>query len=243
MPVLSGSLAARTMTGAPSGLRFHRRATWPGPRDRPLRGRKAGPFCPAARGHCGRRQWVWLPRQRGGGSSAAGRRGAAHHPRHLPPGDGRREALRRAGVAAGGRRLRPGVARLVPLGAAALWRAVARDAVVARHAEAARRRVRRKAQQKGRLPSTTALWLAEWLLVVTTLAAADWPLADVLRLYRARWQVEVCQTQPIKMTWCPLRLFRHTGRNLRGDLRRENEMDGPASPVTMTLLIKHWAMA
>ena len=60
--------------------------------------------------------------------------------------------------------------------------------------EAARRRVRRKAQQKGRLPSTTALWLAEWLLVVTTLAAADWPLADVLRLYRARWQVEVCQT-------------------------------------------------
>lgn len=58
-------------------------------------------------------------------------------------------------------------------------------------AEAARRRVRRKAQKKGRLPSPTALWLAEWLLVVTTLAAADWPLADVLRLYRARWQVEL----------------------------------------------------
>jgi len=35
------------------------------------------------------------------------------------------------------------------------------------------------------------LWLAEWLLVVTTLAAADWPAADVLRLYRARWQVEL----------------------------------------------------
>ena len=47
------------------------------------------------------------------------------------PGDGRRAALRRAGVAAGGRR-RPGVARLVPVGAAALWRAAARDAAVAR---------------------------------------------------------------------------------------------------------------
>jgi len=27
------------------------------------------------------------------------------------------------------------------------------------------------------------------------------------------------------MTWCPLRLFRHTGRNLRGGFKRENEMD------------------
>src|SRR4029450_13903727 len=53
-----------------------------------------------------------------------------HPPRPLPPGDGRREALRRAGVAAGGRRRRPGVARLVPVGAAALWRAAARDAAV-----------------------------------------------------------------------------------------------------------------
>ena len=28
-------------------------------------------------------------------------------------------------------------------------------------------------------------------LVITTLPAADWPLVDVLRLYRARWQVEL----------------------------------------------------
>lgn len=58
-------------------------------------------------------------------------------------------------------------------------------------AEAARHRARRKAQKKGRPPSTTALWLAEWLLVVTTLGATTWPAADVLRLYRARWQVEL----------------------------------------------------
>jgi hypothetical protein len=55
----------------------------------------------------------------------------------------------------------------------------------------ARRRVRRKAQKKGRTPSATALLLADWVLLVTTLAATAWPLVDVLRLYRARWQVEL----------------------------------------------------
>jgi hypothetical protein len=55
----------------------------------------------------------------------------------------------------------------------------------------ARRRVRRKAQKKGRMPSATALLLADWVLLVTTLAATAWPLGDVLRLYRARWQVEL----------------------------------------------------
>ena len=39
------------------------------------------------------------------------------------------------------------------------------------------------------------------------------------------WRMEVCQTQPIKMTWCPLRLFRQTTRSLRGGCKRENEMD------------------
>jgi hypothetical protein len=58
-------------------------------------------------------------------------------------------------------------------------------------AEAARRRVRRKAQKKGRTPSATALLLADWVLLITTLAASVWPLAAVLRLYRARWQVEL----------------------------------------------------
>src|SRR5262245_45590643 len=37
--------------------------------------------------------------------------------------------------------------------------------------------------------------------------------------------LEVCQTQPIKMTWCPLRLFRQTTRSLRGGCKRENAMD------------------
>jgi hypothetical protein len=55
----------------------------------------------------------------------------------------------------------------------------------------ARQRVRRKAQKKGRTPSATAFLLADWVLLATTLAATAWPLVDVLRLYRARWQVEL----------------------------------------------------
>jgi hypothetical protein len=33
--------------------------------------------------------------------------------------------------------------------------------------------------------------------------------------------IEVCQRQPIKMTWCPLRLFRQTTRRLRGGQKGE----------------------
>ena len=51
--------------------------------------------------------------------------------------------------------------------------------------------MRCKAQKKGRTPSATALLLADWVLLVTTLAAPAWPLGDVLRLYRARWHVEL----------------------------------------------------
>src|SRR5262249_61122051 len=35
----------------------------------------------------------------------------------------------------------------------------------------------------------------------------------------------ICQTQPIKMTWSPLRLFFQAIGDLRGGFKRENEMD------------------
>jgi len=54
----------------------------------------------------------------------------------------------------------------------------------------ARHRKYQQAQKHGRTPSATTLALADWVLVATTLAA-DWSLTDVLRLYRARWQVEL----------------------------------------------------
>jgi hypothetical protein len=48
---------------------------------------------------------------------------------------------------------------------------------------------------------------------------------EFLAHYHQRSNVEVCQTHPIKMTWCPLRLFRQTTRSLRGGCQREHEMD------------------
>jgi hypothetical protein len=34
----------------------------------------------------------------------------------------------------------------------------------------------------------------------------DLSALSIAQLYKERWTIEMCQTQPIKMTWCPLRL-------------------------------------
>ena len=58
----------------------------------------------------------------------------------------------------------------------------------------AKRRARRKAQKAGRTITAPTLAVAGWLLLITTLDAATWATADVLYVYRARWQVElVCK--------------------------------------------------
>ena len=49
--------------------------------------------------------------------------------------------------------------------------------------------------------------------------------AGLIQTYETRWAVEVCQTQPIKMPRCPLRLFRQPRSNLRGGFKREHVMD------------------
>lgn len=54
----------------------------------------------------------------------------------------------------------------------------------------ARQRKYKQAQKHGRTSSEATLALADWVVVATTLAA-DWSLHGVLRLYRARWQVEL----------------------------------------------------
>jgi hypothetical protein len=57
--------------------------------------------------------------------------------------------------------------------------------------QAARKRKRKKASQdKGKLQADT-LSLAGWLLVVTTLPAAEWSPQEVLALYRSRWHIEL----------------------------------------------------
>lgn len=58
-------------------------------------------------------------------------------------------------------------------------------------AEEARRRCREKAKRKGRTVQAGTLEVAGWILVLTTLEAQAWPAMDVLRLYRARWQIEL----------------------------------------------------
>lgn len=55
---------------------------------------------------------------------------------------------------------------------------------------AIRKRKKRKAQKDGRRITSQTLQIAAWLLLITTLSA-DWSASDVLRLYQARWQIEL----------------------------------------------------
>jgi hypothetical protein len=55
----------------------------------------------------------------------------------------------------------------------------------------AQRRQRRKAQKAGRTLTAPTLTVAGWLLLLTTLPAETWSAAEVLALYRVRWQVEL----------------------------------------------------
>jgi hypothetical protein len=66
--------------------------------------------------------------------------------------------------------------------------------------------------------------------VTTLLDPENYPVTDLAELYRQRWQIEVCQTQPINMTWCPLRRASWTINDLRGALTREPVGDLPVLP-------------
>jgi len=52
------------------------------------------------------------------------------------------------------------------------------------------RRKKKKADQHHRKLQGDCLYLAGWVLVLTTLPAADWRAQEVLSLYRARWHIE-----------------------------------------------------
>ena len=58
-------------------------------------------------------------------------------------------------------------------------------------AEAFRRQKQRQARDKGRTLSSEALFLAGFVLLVTTLPAQSWSKERLLELYGARWQIEV----------------------------------------------------
>ena len=57
--------------------------------------------------------------------------------------------------------------------------------------EAARRKVRKEAKKKGRVPSERTLELAGFVLLFTTLSQERLTAAAGLELYRFRWQIEL----------------------------------------------------
>src|SRR5512135_660816 len=58
-------------------------------------------------------------------------------------------------------------------------------------ANEARRRCRQRAQKSGKTLRAATLYLAGWVVVVTTLEVAMWPAETILALYRVRWQIEL----------------------------------------------------
>lgn len=88
-----------------------------------------------------------------------------------------------------------------------------------------RKRKKRKAQKAGRRITSQTLQLAAWLLLITTLSAS-WSATDVLRLYRARWQVEL--------------LFKRLKQLLRlADLRCQEQA---AVQASVRALLVAWAL-
>jgi Transposase DDE domain len=88
-----------------------------------------------------------------------------------------------------------------------------------------RKRKQRKARKAGRTITSQTLQLASWLLVITTMEAS-WSASDVLRLYRARWQIEL--------------VFKRLKQQLRvADLRCHTEA---ALEATARALLVAWAL-
>lgn len=58
-------------------------------------------------------------------------------------------------------------------------------------AQEARHKKQARAKAKGKQLREETLWWAEWVVLVTTLSAQQWPDDLVLLLYRARWQIEL----------------------------------------------------
>ena len=58
-------------------------------------------------------------------------------------------------------------------------------------AKAAQQRLLKDARKRGKQPDPRSLEAAKYILLLTSLPAASFPLADVLGLYRLRWQIEL----------------------------------------------------
>lgn len=68
--------------------------------------------------------------------------------------------------------------------------------------------------RKGYRPTELRLW-------TTLLDPTAAPATDLVELYVRRWEHEMCQTQPIKTAWCPLKGLALIMTHLRGRGKRE----------------------
>lgn len=88
-----------------------------------------------------------------------------------------------------------------------------------------RRKAHAAAKKAGSPPSQAYLTLRAWNLFITHVPATVWSAKSVAVAYTLRWQVEVCQSQPIKIARRPLRMLITTIIDLRGIGKREDIVD------------------
>src|SRR5207244_8258432 len=88
-----------------------------------------------------------------------------------------------------------------------------------------RRKARATAKKRGYTPSQAHLTLMAWNLFITNVPSTVWTPMTICTAYSLRWQVEICQSQPVKMPWRPLRVLITTIIYLRGLGKREDIVD------------------
>ncbi len=91
-------------------------------------------------------------------------------------------------------------------------------ALSATAAERARKNKREQARSRGKRVSEQTLFLAGWVLLITTLPASEWSASEVLQLYRARWQIELVYKR-LKQLLRLTRLRAHTPETAEATVR------------------------
>lgn len=100
-------------------------------------------------------------------------------------------------------------------------------------ANTARRRLRQQATKHGRTPTQLSLQAAGFVLLLTSLDAQEWSAADVLALYRFRWQIELV-------------FKRWKGLLGLGHLRTQDDTLAQVcllARLLVALVIEHWSAA
>lgn len=92
--------------------------------------------------------------------------------------------------------------------------------------EKAERRTRRKASKEQRKVQSSTLYFSRWVLLVTTLPRQQWRDQHILRLYQARWQIEL--------------LFKRIKQLLKRETLRCKT--AATAKATITVLLLGWAL-